>query len=60
MYLVEVVMPGRWRRDREDHGPRDRCWKSMRTRIAIGPGAIRSNEGWIRLMGSFPLDEPDR
>ncbi|KOA59536.1 hypothetical protein BBM0305_03250 [Bifidobacterium breve MCC 0305] len=29
-------------------------------RIAIGPGAIRSNEGWIQLTGSVPLDEPDR
>lgn len=61
MYLVEVVMPGRWRRDREDHGPRDRCWKiDAYRRIAIDHGAIRSNEGWIRLMGSVPLDEPDR
>ena len=38
----------------------DRCWKiDAYGRIAIDP-AIRSNEGWIRLMGSFPLDEPDR
>nr|DAP63023.1 MAG TPA: hypothetical protein [Caudoviricetes sp.] len=34
--------------------------RSTRTRIAIDPGAIRSNEGWTRLMGSFPLDKPDR
>lgn len=39
----------------------DRCWKiDAYGRIAIDPGAIRSNEGWIQLTGSVPLDEPDR
>ena len=39
----------------------DRCWKiDAYGRIAIDPGAIRYNEGWIQLMGIVPLDEPDR
>ena len=39
----------------------DRCWKiDADGRIAIDPGAIRNNKGWIQLTGSVPLDEPDR
>lgn len=39
----------------------DRCWKiDAYGRIAIDPGAIRNNKGWIQLTGSVPLDEPDR